>query len=346
MTSINTKELVKWQATTMNKGETPLSDITDDATDYCILKGSGNDPSRYLLCRSKGEVANVTYAFYWDWGSHAQTGNYFPLGETIPDKISNPQQEPNWFCQTSYAFDVWPDPGFFQHIQTLNSLAANSKTFNKRNVPKKASKDASEDKTPTTFIMNSQIFTRLARMPRPEENYSFSVDYELHKHINKACYPRSQFIPKEERPSLGDRDPQTGLIESVEDLDREDYFQKGDLIWVCFRVVYTLRKNHWLMTLEPQELVRVVRVEEVEDGVPKAVEVKHRSSIGRHVGQGLSQSEESKNVLSGQKRGNDTDDEQSVSGHSAMEVEDETPRQPLDSRARLPLRKRPRNGRL
>ncbi|KAH6874130.1 hypothetical protein BKA70DRAFT_1240668 [Coprinopsis sp. MPI-PUGE-AT-0042] len=345
---MTSKELGKWQATTMNKGETPLSDITDNVTDYCILKGSGNDPSRYLLCRAKGEVVNVTYAFYWDWGSHAQTGNYFPPGEMIPDRISNPQQEPNWFCQTSYAFDVWPDPGFFQHIQILNSFADNSKTFNKRNVPRKVSnrKDELEDKTPTTFIMNSQIFTRLARMPRPEQNYSFSVDYELHKDINKACYPRSQFIPKEERPSLGDRDPQTGLIQPVQDMDCEDYFQKGDLIWVCFRVVYTLRKHHWLMTLEPQELVRVVRAEESEDGAPKAVEVKHKSSIGRHVVQGLSQCEESKNIVSGQKRGNDTDDEQSVSGYSAMEVEDDTPREPLNGRGRLPSRKRPRNGRL
>ncbi|KAH6873726.1 hypothetical protein BKA70DRAFT_1240982, partial [Coprinopsis sp. MPI-PUGE-AT-0042] len=180
MTSIDARTLNKWQAMTMNKGETPLSDITDNITKYCILKSSGNDASRYLLCRPTGEVVNATYAFYWDWGSHAQTGNFYPPGEKIPEKISNPQEEPNWFCQTSYAFDVWPDPEFFQHLHIISSLADTSKTFNKRKVPKKASKDDS-DRTPTTFIMNSQLFTRLPRMPRPEENYKFSVDYELHR---------------------------------------------------------------------------------------------------------------------------------------------------------------------
>ncbi|RXW24614.1 hypothetical protein EST38_g1248 [Candolleomyces aberdarensis] len=261
-------ELEPWKKKRFRKQDLRLGDVADSVqggqSSLVDPRPSRASPEQWCLYnKTTNNVAVITYACVYSWGSSTECGNFVPIDEVPPSELpsSRVQSVPSAFCELSFAFETGEDRSLYSHLETLETLIEQNTTFNKLNRPKRNWQSGDNPTSNRRYVATAKLFMR-----KTPFNLTATIPYKIHPWLQAVGDdPASRWMPNKDRPNLfhyrTDTSPRFLPIEYG-----KWGLQRGDIVWISFIVTFTMKTQTWSTSIVPLDIIRVGRLEALPSG--------------------------------------------------------------------------------
>ncbi|KAJ7178784.1 hypothetical protein C8R43DRAFT_942384 [Mycena crocata] len=208
--------------------------------------------------KATGKIAIFCHAAVWAWSSPPETGNFVPDGEVAPEgsREGNITSVLDYTAEISYALNTAEDPSFYTAARLLEDHVTSQANFNRYKKPRRQWQEGLSIPTRRRFVFTSRLVV-YKNLYNTKDGQPLTTSYKLHPWIDSNVRQSSEWIPNPDRPSIVDFvDGKLNILKPV----NYRYFDRGDIVWFSFALVYVVRQSNWQPEFKPLDFVRVGRL--------------------------------------------------------------------------------------
>ncbi|KAJ7186930.1 hypothetical protein C8R46DRAFT_1206917 [Mycena filopes] len=311
--------LVPWKRKRFRPIELSWTKATDSlATDNPLVGVRSNKVgSRWTVFdKATDKLAIFFHAGVWAWGSPPSSGNLVPEGESCPSGVFDYRVTRflGRRAEANYTINTQEDTSFHDAARVMEDHITAQEGFNKYNKPRRTWQDGTSDYSKRQFIFASRLVIR--KNPYTSKDGPLKAPhYPVHPWVQNAVNAQKsmRWIPNPDMPGL--HDYVDGKLTLIHPEDNH-YFNSGDIVWFSFALTYEIEGDNWAPEYKPLDFIRVGRLEDPPDTNAEYTLAMELGSAYPALAAGtvaLLDDDDDGNTAAGQKRGRDSDGDETMS---------------------------------